>query len=179
MPDMTKYKFLTALLLFPVRSLLKKKEAPSDLVQTANTYYRTTFNHTPAKDKAVILPHCLISQKCPAKFSKEDGILCINCKLCKCGEIKALCEEQGFQFYITPSVGFTKRLTNRKQLRAALGTACSYEIERGIRSTRFSLKGINLRGRRVIPQVVLTTKYDCLDNDVDWELLRRIILSGA
>jgi len=179
MPDMTKFKFLTALLLFPIRSLFEKKEVPADLVKTANAYYRVAFNQAPAKHKAVILPHCLISPKCPAKFSKEDGILCIQCKLCKCGEIKTLCEEQGLQFYITPSVGFTKRLTDRKQLRAALGIACSYEIDRGIRSTRFSLKGVDIKGRRVVPQVMLATKYDCLDNDADWELLRCIILDGA
>lgn len=178
MPTITKFKFLTALLMFPILSCFKKRSL-SNLVKTANNYYRTTFNQTPAKDKAVILPHCLISRKCPAKFSKEDGIMCINCKLCKCGEIKILCEEQGVQFYITPSVGFTKRLTDRKQLQAALGTACDYEIERGIRSTRFSMKGVDLKGRRVIPQVVLTAKYNCLENDVDWERLRLIILHGA
>lgn len=179
MPDMTKFKFLRALFLYPIRSLFAEGEAQSNLVRTVNTYYRAAFNQTPAKDKAVMLPHCLVSPKCQAKFSKEDGIVCVNCKLCKCGEIKALCEERGIQFYITPSIGFTKRLTNRKQLRAALGITCGFEIERGLKSTRLTLKGVDLKKRRVIPQVVLTTKYDCLENDTDWDLLRRIILNGA
>jgi hypothetical protein len=177
MPDMTKLKFLTALFLFPLRSLFTEKGAQSGLVRTANDYYRTSFNSTPVQDKAVMLPHCLVSRKCQAKFSKEDGILCVNCKLCRCGEIKALCEEQGIQFYITPSVGFTKRLADRKKLRAALGVTCGFEIERGLKTTRLTLKGIDLRERRVIPQVVLTAKHDCLDNDIDWDLLRRIILN--
>lgn len=176
---MTKLKFLTTLFLFPLRSLFAENGAQSNLVRTINDYYRGAFNQVPAKDKAVMLPHCVVSRKCPGKFSKEEGILCVNCKLCKCGEIKALCEEQGLQFYITPSVGFTKRLTDRKKIRAALGTTCGFEIVRGIRSTRLTLKGVALRKRKVIPQVVLTTRYDCLDNDADWDLLRRIILNGA
>jgi hypothetical protein len=178
MPDMTKFKFLTALFLFPIRSLFEERGAQSDLVKTANDYYRASFNQTPAQDKAVMLPHCLVSRKCQATFSKEDGILCVNCKRCKCSEIKALCEERGIQFYITPSVGFTKRLADRKQLRAALGATCGFEIERGLKSTRLTLKGIDLRERRVIPQVVLTAKHDCLDNDLDWDLLRRIIMNN-
>ncbi|PKN60160.1 MAG: hypothetical protein CVU53_04500 [Deltaproteobacteria bacterium HGW-Deltaproteobacteria-11] len=179
MPDITKFEFLRALILFPIRSLFAEEGALSDMVRTANAYYRASFNRTPAIDKAVMLPHCLVSRKCPAKFSKEDGILCVSCKLCKCGEIKALCEERGMQFYITPSMGFTKRLADRKQLRAALGITCGFEIGRGLKSTRLTLKGVDLRERRVIPQVVLTTKYDCMDNDADWDLLRRIILNGA
>jgi hypothetical protein len=179
MPDKMKFNFLRALLLYPVRSFFAGGEAQTHLVGTANAYYRAAFNQTSAKDKAVMLPHCLISPKCPAKFSKEDGIICVNCKLCKCGEIKSLCEQQGIQFYITPSIGFTKRLTTRKKLRAALGVTCAFEVGRGLTSTRLTLKGIVLKERRVIPQVVLTTSDDCLSNDADWDLLRRIILNGA
>lgn len=179
MPDTMKFNFIKALFLYPLHSLFAEGEAQINLVENANAYYRAAFNQTPAKDKAVMLPHCLISPKCPARFSKEDGIVCINCKLCKCGEIKALCEERGMQFYITPSIGFTKRLTNRKKLRAALGITCGFEIERGLKSTRLTLKGVDLKERRVIPQVVLTAKHDCINNDTDWDLLRRIIMNGA
>lgn len=179
MPDRIKLNFLRAIFLYPLRSLFAQEKSQSHLVQSANAYYRAAFNQTPAKDKAVMLPHCLVSPKCQAGFSKEDGIVCVNCKLCKCGEIKTLCEERGIQFYITPSIGFTKRLADRKRLRAALGITCGFEIERGLKSTRLTLKGVDLKARRVIPQVVLTTKYDCLNNNTDWDLLRRIILNGA
>jgi hypothetical protein len=177
--ETTKFGFLTTLFLFPIRSLFAQEAARFGLVHTANAYYRASFNRTPTANKAVLLPHCLVSRKCPARFSKEDGILCAGCKLCRCGEIKSLCEERGLQFYITPSSGFTKRLTDRKGLQAALGATCSFEIGKGIKSTRLTLKGVDLRERRVIPQVVLTRTCDCLDNDVDWNLLRRIILNGA
>jgi hypothetical protein len=174
-----KIKFMLSLFLFPFRLPGGKQKIQQGFIRMANECYRENFNLTPVKDRAVLLPHCLIHQKCPAKFSKEEGILCIQCKLCKCGEIKALCEERGFQFYITPSSGFTKRLAERKKLKAAVGATCRYEIEKEIRSTRITLKGIDLKQSRVIPQVVMTSKYDCLDNDTDWELLKKIILNGA
>jgi hypothetical protein len=179
MAEKTKLKFIEALLLFPLRSLFAPTAAQSDLVNTANAYYRKAFNQTPASDRAVMMPHCLVSLKCQAKFSKENGILCINCKLCKCGEIKTLCDERGMQFYITPSIGFTKRLAHRKHVRAAIGVTCLYEIERGLKSTRLTLRGVDLKERRVIPQVILTKKYDCMENDMDWERLKRMILNGA
>lgn len=174
-----RFDFLRTVFLYPLYSFIARREAQAHLVQAANAYYRDAFNSTPSGDKAVVMPHCLIGAKCPGKFSKEDGIICVKCALCRCGEIKALCEEQGIQFYITPSIGFTKRLTNRKKLQAALGITCGFEIERGFKSARLTLKGIDLKERRVIPQVVMTSGYDCLKNDTDWDLLRQIILNGA
>jgi hypothetical protein len=67
----------------------------------------------------------------------------------------------------------------RKGIRAALGAACDFEIEKGIRSTRITLQGVRLKRKKVIPQVLLTARYDCLQNDIDWDLLRKIILNGA
>ena len=127
----------------------------------------------------MILPHCLIGEKCKARFSKEEGVLCVDCKQCRCGEIRALCQEKGWQFYISPSTGFTKRLVQRKGIRAAVGAACAFEIEKGIRATPITLKGVRLKRRKVIPQIILTARYDCLKNDIDWELLTRIIVNGA
>jgi hypothetical protein len=35
---------------------------------------------------------------------------------------------------------------------------------------------VRLTERKVIPQVILTDRCDCLNNDIDWELLRRMII---
>lgn len=168
-------KLIFAVFFFPLRSLLGLMGIRYDLASLTNAYYRETFDNIPAAQKAVILPHCLIDDKCPAHFSKEDGILCIKCKKCGCGEIRALAEELGWQFYITPSTGFTKRLVKRKAIGAAVGAACDFEIEKGIRSTPINTKGVHLQQDKVIPQVVLTARYNCLHNDIDWEHLKRII----
>jgi hypothetical protein len=172
-----KLKFTLALFFFPVKNLLEKIGISYDLVRIGNDYYRHDFSLAPVRECAVILPHCLIHKECPAIFSKEDGILCVKCLLCKCGEIKALSEDLGFQFYITPSVGFTKRLADRKKLKAAVGATCSFEIERGLRAEKITLNGVRLNRTRVVPQLVTMAKYDCLDNDLDWECLRGIMLA--
>ena len=177
--DCSRLKFVSAFFFFPMRSLLGRVGLRYDISKIANAYYRKAFDRVPAADKAVILPHCLIGEKCKAHFSKEDGILCMKCKQCRCGEVRVLCEEKGWQFFISPSANFTKRLVQRKGIRAAIGAACDFEIEKGIRSTPITPRGVRLKERKVIPQVILTARYDCLNNDIDWELLLRMIRDGA
>jgi hypothetical protein len=172
-----KIKFSLALFLYPVRPLLEKIGIRYDLVKIGNDFYREEFCRVPAPACAVILPHCLIHEECPAKFSKEEGVLCIKCRRCKCGEIKSFSEERGLQFFITPSVGFTKRLAERKKIRAAVGATCIYEIKRGLKRVKVKLNGVTYSRTRIIPQMVMTAKYDCTDNDVNWDLLKEIILS--
>lgn len=179
MQDCSRLKFVSAVFFYPMRSFLGGIGLRYDISEIANAYYKEEFNRVPAAEKAVILPHCLIDVKCQARFSKEDGVLCVKCGRCRCGEIRLLCEELGWQFYISPSSGFTKRLVQRKRLGAVLGAACDFEIEKGIRSTRITLRGVLLKRRNVIPQAIRTVRYDCLHNDVDWDGLRKIILSGT
>ena len=170
-----KMKFALCVLLYPLRSIMDKVGIKYDIVESANAYYRDVFNRTPRKYRAVILPHCLIDEKCPAKFSKEEGILCVKCKRCKCGEIGILCEEMGYQFYISPSSGFTQRLAQRKKMKAAIGGVCMYEVEKGLQTFQMTGKGILLQNGEVIPQILLAAKYDCLNNDIDWERLKEMI----
>ncbi|MGV8057970.1 MAG: DUF116 domain-containing protein [Smithellaceae bacterium] len=169
-------KLIAAVFFFPLRSYLERFGIRYDFASIANAYYRESFDCIPVAEKAVLLPHCLIGDKCPARFSKEDGIVCAKCKKCNCGEIRVLADELGWQFYITPSTGFTKRLVQRKGIRAAIGAACDFEIEKGIGSTTVNAKGVYLKKGKVIPQIILTSRYDCLNNDIDWELLKRILL---
>jgi uncharacterized protein len=171
----SKLKLISALFFFPLSSFIARMGIRYDLPRITNTYYREKFDRIPAAEKAVILPHCLIGNKCPARFSKEDGILCIKCKKCGCGEIHVLAKEQGWQFYITPSIAFTKRLVHRKTIRAAIGAACNLEIEKGIRSTPINSKGVCLEQNKVVPLIIPTARHDCLNNDIDWEHLKRII----
>lgn len=172
-------KFVCAFFFFPLRSLLGRIGIRYDIAAIANAYYREVFDRFPPADKAVILPHCLIGERCKARFSKDDGVLCVKCGQCRCGEIRALCEDRGWRFFISPSANFTKRLVGRKGIRAAIGAACDFEIAKGIHSTPITLRGVRLREKRVIPQVVRMARYDCMNNEIDWEWLRRMILEGA
>lgn len=177
--ECSRLKFVSAFFFFPLRNWLARIGLRYDISRIANGYYQDKFDRIPAAEKAVILPHCLVGEQCKARFSKADGVLCVDCKNCRCGEIRLLCRDAGWQFYISPSTNFTKRLVARKGIRAALGAACEVEIEKGIRSTPITLRGVRLQERKVIPQVVVTARYDCLNNEIDWERLRRMVRDGA
>ena len=175
----SRLKFLSAFFFFPMRAALERIGLRYEISGIANAYYRARFDRIPAQEKAVILPYCLIGENCRARFSKEDGVLCVNCKQCCCGEIRTLCQGAGWRFFISPSANFTKRLVERKGIRAAIGAACDSEIEKGIRSTRITTRGVDLKRGKVIPQLVVTARCDCLNNDIDWESLRRMIGNGT
>lgn len=177
--DCSRLKFVSAFFFYPMYALLERIGVRYDISAIANDYYREAFERVPAADKAVILPHCLIGEKCKAHFSKDDGVLCVKCKQCRCGEIRILCEDKGWRFFISPSANFTKRLVRRKEIRAAIGAACDWEIQKGIRSTPITLRGVRLKERKVIPQVIRMARCDCLKNDIDWELLRGMIRNGT
>lgn len=166
--------FLGKIYLYKLQLLFGLKRI--DIMSVINDYYREDFRRLKSRDIAVILPHCLIADKCPAKFSKSDGILCNSCNLCGCGEILKTATRKGYQFYITPSVGFTKRLVQRKQILGVIGITCDYEIERGIRTEKISDRGIVVNSRKVKTQGIRLHAYDCINNSVDWEKIQDLIL---
>ncbi len=171
----SKFKLLWSINLYKLQSRLGLKK--TDIMSTINDYYRVDFNKLEKKDIAVILPHCLINEKCPAKFSKSDGVLCNKCKLCGCGKVRESAEEKGYQFYISPSVGFTKRLTYRKKLKGIIGVACDYEIEKGIHSEKLNNSGVKLNGSRIKTQGLRLQEYNCIDNNVDWDKVEELMES--
>lgn len=168
-----KIKFLGNISIYKLQGRLGLKRC--DIMPTINEYYRADFNKLEKKDIAVILPHCLISEKCPAKFSKSDGIICSKCKLCGCGKVRESAEEKGYQFYISPSVGFTKRLTYRKKLKGIIGVACDYEIEKGIHSENLNNNGVKLNSSRIKTQGLRLHAYDCINNSVDWKKVEELM----
>ncbi len=168
-----KIKFLANLYIYKLQSLFGLKR--SDVMSAINDYYRADFKNLSKEDIAVILPHCLIDDKCPARFSKSDGVLCNKCSLCGCGKIFELAEQKGYQFYITTSVGFTKRLILRKKLKGILGIACDYEIERGISSEKIRGNGMNIEGATIKTQGIRLHLYDCIHNNVEWEKIEEMM----
>ena len=168
-----KLKFLGNIYAYKLQCLLGLKRA--DIMTTINNYYRDTFKKLHKEDIAVILPHCLIDDKCPARFSKSDGVMCTKCNLCGCGKIFESAEQKGYQFYITPSVGFTKRLVERKKLKGVIGITCEYEIERGIHSEKITDLGVRINGTSLKTQGIRLNAYDCVKNSVDWEKIEELM----
>lgn len=168
-----KLKFLAYLYMYRLQGVLGLKRA--DIMSVINDYYREDFRKIAKRDVAVILPHCLISDKCPARFSKSDGIICKKCELCGCGKIRDSAEQKGYQFYISPSVGFTKRLARRKHLKGVIGVACDYEIEKGIATEKISDNGVKIESGRIKTQGMRLDVYDCVHNTVDWEKIEELM----
>ncbi len=168
-----KIKFICFLNMYKIQVMLGLKRL--DIMSVINEYYRADFEKLNKSDVAVMLPHCLIGDKCPAKFSKSNGILCNKCDLCRCGDIKILAEQKGYQFYISPSVGFTKRLSQRKRLKGIIGVVCDYEIERGINSEKITDNGVRVESARIITQGIRLDVFDCINNSVDWEKIEKMI----
>jgi hypothetical protein len=168
-----KLKFLAYLYMYRLQGVLGLKRA--DIMSVINDYYREDFRKIAKRDVAVILPHCLISDKCPARFSKSDGIICKKCELCGCGKIRDSAEQKGYQFYISPSVGFTKRLARRKHLKGVIGVACDYEIEKGIATEKISDNGVKIESVRIKTQGMRLDVYDCVHNTIDWEKIEELM----
>ena len=168
-----KLKFLFHIYIYKLQLLFGLKR--SDIMSTINDYYRDAFRKLNRDDIAVILPHCLIADKCPARFSKFDGVMCNKCNLCGCGKVLESALEKGYQFYITPSVGFTKRLVQRKKLKGVIGIVCDYEIERGIHSEKITDLGIRINGRSLKTQGIRLNTFDCIRNSVDWEKIEELM----
>ncbi|HDH06081.1 MAG TPA: DUF116 domain-containing protein [Nitrospirae bacterium] len=168
-----KLKFLVNLYTYKLQGLFGLKR--SDVMSTVNDYYRDSFEKLNKEDVAVILPHCLIHDKCPAGFSKSDGVLCNKCKLCGCGKIYESAGQKGYQFYITPSVGFTKRLIQRKNLKGIIGIACDYEIEKGMHSEKITHIGVRINGTSIKTQGIRLAEYDCIHNNVDWNRIEELM----
>ena len=169
----SKIKFIWYLNIYKIQCFLGLKRF--DIMSVINEYYRADFQKLKKKDVAVMLPHCLIGNKCHAKFSKSEGVLCNKCDLCRCGDIKEIAEQKGYQFYISPSVGFTKRLTQRKKLKGIIGVVCDYEIERGIHSEKITNSGVKIESGRIITQGIRHDVYDCINNNVDWKKIKELM----
>ncbi|UCD35782.1 MAG: DUF116 domain-containing protein [Nitrospiraceae bacterium] len=168
-----KLKLLLSIYSYKLRCLLGLKR--TDIMSTINEYYREAFRTLRKEDIAVILPHCLIADRCPARFSKQDGVICSKCSLCGCGKVFESAQRRGYQFYITPSVGFTRRLVRRKNIKGVIGIACDYEIEKGIHSEKITALGVRLNGTSVKTQGIRLQAYDCIKNNVDWDRIEEIM----
>jgi len=87
----------------------------------ANECYRENFNLTPVKDRAVLLPHCLINQKMSGEILQGGGDFVHSMQTLQMRRDQRPSVRKGvFSFYITPSSGFTKDLRRERNWKAAV-----------------------------------------------------------
>jgi len=116
------------------------------IVEVQNSLFKPAFAKVEYKNRALFLPHCLRSTKCPGKLS-FDGVQCVECGQCCIGDIKKKAEKLGYGgVYITPGGMFTKRLLKEKNVKAAIGVACDFELREGLENCqKFGVPGQGIR----------------------------------
>ena len=136
-------------------------DAMIDVVGTEirNILYKNTFSRVPYNERIVLIPQCLRSLECPAKFNSVEGAKCVECGKCKIKEISRKAKELGYiGTYIAPGGGFVKRIIKKTKPKALVGLGCPYEVN--LAMLEVSSKGIPCQG-------VILLRSGCVTTDVD------------
>jgi uncharacterized protein len=88
------------------------------------------FRKTPISDRAIFLPQCLRSPRCPAPTLPE-GLQCIKCGKCGLYLLKEHSEKIGYRFFIAPGGTLIKRMVKKYKPKAVLGVGCPHELKEG------------------------------------------------
>ena len=110
---------------------LREEDLTIFFIQLHNRMSEGDFARIDMKDRAIFLPHCLRSSKCPATLTLE-GLFCKHCGNCDLdNSIKEL-EEMGYKVFIVPGSTFIGRMVKKYMPRAIIGVGCLREIKDGL-----------------------------------------------
>ena len=124
-----------------------------------NILFKNTFSQVPYNQRIIVIPQCLRSMECPAKFNSVEGAKCIECGKCKIREISKKAKELGYiGTYIAPGGGFVKRIIKSTKPGAMIGIGCPYEVNLGL--LEVSSKGIPCQGVTLLNNGCVTTDVD-------------------
>lgn len=130
-----------------------------------NLIYRKRFAAVPFTERAIFLPQCLRSQKCPAN-TDEEGLHCKGCGLCEIAKFKKEAEEKGYKFFIAPGGTMVKRMIKKYKPKGIIGVGCENEIQMG---AEMAIRN------DIIPQTIPLLKSGCVETIVDWDEVRRVM----
>jgi hypothetical protein len=142
-------------------SVLGGNEKMIDVVniEMRNMVLKKRFSETPYTDRLIVLPQCLRSLECPAKFSSIEGARCAKCNKCKVFTITEKAEKLGYKgVYIAPGGGFVKRILQKVKPKAVIGVGCPVEVYWG-------LQGVSDAG--LTGYGVLLLRDGCVMTDID------------
>jgi hypothetical protein len=142
------------------------RELTEFVIRLHNRLNQAKFDRIPAKDKAIFLPQCLRSAKCPAHLTPE-GLICQRCMLCEIGRSIDHLEAQGYQVHIVPGSTFIKRIVKADRPKAIIGVGCLMEVREGlVLADRLGLVAMG----------VITMKDGCIETLVDWTELDDVVM---
>ena len=102
------------------------------LIGIDNQMNYSAFAKVPVEKRAVFIPLCLRSAKCPARLSPDVGISCISCGKCPLGDAIPVLKDAGYMTFIIPGSTFIKRLVKKYRPQAMIGVGCLMEVKEGL-----------------------------------------------
>jgi uncharacterized protein len=133
-------------------------------IRLHNKMSESDFSKVAIKDRAIFLPHCLRSSKCPANLTSE-GLACQHCGRCNLDHTVSELEGMGYKVFIVPGSTFISRMVKKYWPRAIIGVGC-------LRETKEGLEFADRLGIIVMGVVNLTD--GCVETLADWPELMKV-----
>jgi len=148
---------------------LEDSEVLTFFINLHNTMNKKSFSGIPVTERAIFLPQCLRSSRCPAHLSPE-GLKCKSCGECPIGSWRKVLEQMGYRVFIVPGSSFIKRMVKKYHPRAILGVGCLSEVKEGLEmSDKIGLVAMG----------VVTLKDGCVETMVDWDQVMDVAILGV
>jgi uncharacterized protein len=147
---------------------LEDRELYTFLIKLMNSMNSSEFAKIPVAERAIFMPQCLRSSRCPAHLTPE-GLKCRNCGQCDVGNARLLLERMGYKVFIVPGSSFIKRMVKKYRPKAIVGVGCLSEVK----------EGIDMADRMgLIVMGVVTLKEGCVETIANWPELYEIAVLG-
>lgn len=147
---------------------LDDRDLISFSIRLQNSMNKKSFEAVPVEKRAIFLPQCLRSARCPANLTPE-GIWCQNCGLCTTGESIRELLQLGYRVFIVPGSSFIKRMVKKYRPDGIIGVGCILEVK----------EGLDLCDQLGIPGMgVVTLKDGCVETCVNWNEVLEVASLG-
>lgn len=147
---------------------LDDRDLISFSIKLQNSMNKKSFEGVPVEKRAIFLPQCLRSARCPANLTPE-GIWCQGCGLCTTGEAIQELLRMGYRVFIVPGSSFIKRMVKKYRPEGIIGVGCTLEVK----------EGLDLCDQLSIPGMgVVTLKDGCVETCVNWNEVLEVASLG-
>jgi uncharacterized protein len=147
---------------------LEDRELFTFLIKLINSMNSAEFAKIPVAERAIFIPQCLRSSRCPAHLTPE-GLKCRNCGQCDVGEARLLLERMGYKVFIVPGSSFIKRMAKKYRPKAIIGIGCLSEVKEGMDMA--DRMGLVVMG-------IVTLKEGCVETIANWPEIYEIAVLG-
>ena len=125
-----------------------------------NEIWRPTVEGIPYNKRLLLVPKCLRSEKCQARFD-EFGLVCEHCGRCLIDEFKSQAEQLGYAVLVAEGSPVVMSLIETGKIEAVVGVSCMSVLEQVFPYTEAA----------AIPGIAIPLLQDGCANttvDVDW-----------